>query len=104
MLPQPKPQGILAADVWIDSEGRLVRYSHSDVAVDHRKHAQAPWTTTELWDFGIPPALGDRNTQAVIDPRTLQFPESEAEFIRSVKPETGAPSGPRIGPGPTPRC
>lgn len=90
--PDQRPQGILSAEVWIDREGRLVRYSHSDVPVDHPKHAQAPWTAVELWDFGIPPALNDSNTQAVIDPVTLQFPESEADFIRSMKADPDAPT------------
>lgn len=81
-LPDLTPRGILSAEVWIDSAGRLVRYSHSDAPAAHPKHARAPWITTELWDFGIPPPLSDWKTQPVIDPLTLQFPKSEAEFIR----------------------
>jgi hypothetical protein len=91
-LPDPTPTGILRAEVWVDSTGRLVRYHHNDVAEDHPKHNQAPWTTTELWNFGLPPPLHDRTTQPVIDPRTLQFPESEAELIRSTKPRGDAPN------------
>jgi hypothetical protein len=91
-LSGPTPAGILSAEVWVDRAGRLVRYRHNDVAENHPKHRQAPWTTTELWDFGIPPALHDRTTQPVIDPLTLQFPESEAELIRSTKPPGDAPN------------
>jgi hypothetical protein len=68
---------VLSAQVWIVAAGRLVRYSHSDVPVDHTKHDQAPWITTELWDFGIPPLLQDWKTQPVIDPLTLQFPKQK---------------------------
>ena len=53
-LPDVTPEGILSAEVWIDDEGRLVRYSHNEAPVAHPKHARAPWITTELWDFGIP--------------------------------------------------
>jgi hypothetical protein len=81
-LPDPTPKGILSAEVWIDSAGRLVRYSYSDVPVAHPKYAHAPWITTELWDFAIPPPLSGWKTQPVIDPLTLQFPQTEAAFIR----------------------
>ena len=91
-LPNPTPTGILSAEVWVDSTGRLVRYHHNDVPGDHPRHSQAPWTRTELWDFGVPPPLHDRTTQPVIDPQTLQFPESEAELIRSTTPRGDVPN------------
>jgi hypothetical protein len=81
-LPDPAPKGIFSAEVWIDRAGRLVRYSHSEVSVAHPKHADALWITTELWDFAVPPPLSDWKAQPVIDPLTLQFPQTEAEFIR----------------------
>lgn len=106
-LPDPSPTGVLSAQVWIEAAGRLVRYSHSDVPVDHPKHDQAPWITTELWDFGIPPLLQDWKTQPVIDPVTLQFPQTPPLGRRSSRgrasecvhapaplsagPETGTP-------------
>jgi len=90
-LPDPTPRGILSAAAWIDAAGRLLRYSHSDVPADHPKHAQAAWITTELWDFGIPPLLSDWKTQAVIDPLTLQFPDTEAELIRLAGSKPDAP-------------
>jgi hypothetical protein len=68
-----------------------VRYSHSDVPVDHPKHEQAPWITTELWDFGIPPLLHDWKTQPVIDPVTLQFAQTEAKLIRDATSTPEAP-------------
>lgn len=91
-LPDPRPAGVLSAYVWIDVAGRLVRYSHSDVPADQPKHEQAPWITTELWDFGIPPPLSNWKTQPVIDPVTLQFPETEAELMRKAKSTPGAPN------------
>jgi hypothetical protein len=90
-LPDPRPQGILSAEVWLDDAGRLVRFSHNDLPTDHPKHRQALWTTTELWDFGIPPPLSNWKTQPVIDPMTLQFPQTEAEFMHLARPKPDTP-------------
>jgi hypothetical protein len=81
-VPDPRPNGVLPAEVWVDGRGRLVRFSYGPVGADHPKHDKAPWPTTELWDFGVPPQLADWEHQPVIDPITLQFPESEREMMR----------------------
>jgi hypothetical protein len=82
IAPDPTPKGILPAEVWLDEPGRLVRFSYRPVPSDHPKHRKVPWTTTELWDFGIPPQLEDWTSQPVIDPVTLDFPNSEREAMR----------------------
>jgi hypothetical protein len=82
VAPDPTPKGILPAEVWVDESGRLVRFSYRPLPLEHPKHSKAPWITTELWDFGIPPPLEDWTTQPVIDPVTLHFPDSEREAMR----------------------
>jgi hypothetical protein len=82
LAPDSTPKGILPAEVWVDESGRLVRFSYCPLPSEHPKHSKAPWTTTELWDFGIPPQLADWTTQPVIDPVTLHFPDSEREAMR----------------------
>jgi hypothetical protein len=84
-LPDPRPKGILPAEVWLDQHGRLVRFSYQPTAADHPKHDRVPWFTTDLWDFGIPPQLEDWEHQPVIDPFTLEFPESEREMMRQAE-------------------
>jgi hypothetical protein len=79
VLPDPTPKGILSAEVWIDRAGRLVRFSHNDLPVGHPKYQRAPWVTADMWDFGVPPPLTDWTTQRVIDPITLQFPDTERD-------------------------
>ncbi len=81
-VPDPRPKGVLQAEVWINELGRLVRFGVCGLPDDHSKHAKAPWTTTELWDFGVPPRLENWQNQPVIDPATFQFPESERAMIR----------------------
>ena len=92
-LGDPIPKGIIEAAVWIDRNGRIVRYSHNDAPIDHPKHAKTPWITTELWDFGIPQLLSDWKNQPVIDPLTLEFPQSEAELIEMAKSGPNAAQG-----------
>jgi hypothetical protein len=84
-LPDPRPKGILPTEVWLDQRGRLVRFSYRPIAPDHPKHDRVPWFTTELWDFGMPPQLEDWEHQPVIDPFTLEFPESEREMMRQAE-------------------
>jgi hypothetical protein len=79
-LPDPRPKGILPAEIWLDERGRLVRFSYR--AIRARTQDKALWPTTELWDFSVPPQLQDWEHQPVIDPSTLQFPESEREMMR----------------------
>ena len=79
-LPDPTPKGILPAEIWLDERGRLVRFSYQ--AIRAPTHDKALWPTTELWDFGVPPQLQDWEHQSVIDPLTLQFPETDREMTR----------------------
>jgi hypothetical protein len=68
-LPDPRPDGAMDAQAWIDQDGRLRRFSWS--TSDARINAaKVVWTTTELWDFGGPPPIADRLSQPVIDPVT----------------------------------
>jgi hypothetical protein len=69
-LPDPRPHGLVLAEVWIDASGLLRRFSLSGPGVSGTP-ADAFWLTTELWDFGGPPPIGDRLSQPVIDPITL---------------------------------
>jgi hypothetical protein len=71
-LPDPRPHGVVLAEVWIDEEGRLRRFSWTETPSGRRRPAVLHWQTTQLWDFGGPPAIADRNSQQVIDPTTMQ--------------------------------
>jgi hypothetical protein len=66
-----QPSGRLAAEVWIDQEGRLRRVGWA-IGNARMKASVNVWITTELWDFGGPPAIHDRLTQPVIDPVTMK--------------------------------
>ena len=70
-LPDPRPHGVMLAEVWIDQHGVLRRYS-STARRGNRSRRKARWVTTELWDFGGPPLVADRASQTVIDPITLK--------------------------------
>ena len=66
----PRPWGRLAAEVWIDQDGRIRR-----VGWPLRKARNGRgdmWMRTELWDFGVPTAIADRSSQPVIDPVTMK--------------------------------
>lgn len=65
--PDPRPHGLILAEVWIDQHGMLRRYS-STARPRHGSHPKAHRVTTGLWDFGGPPPIADRASQAVIDP------------------------------------
>jgi hypothetical protein len=67
----PRPSGVVRAEVWIAESGRLVRFSHGPHPVAHLTLGRMSWPTTELWDFGVPPRLQSWKTQPVIDPVTL---------------------------------
>jgi hypothetical protein len=84
----PRPKGVLPAHAWVDRSGRLVRFSHCLLPANDPKHPKALWPTTELWEFGIPPQLQDWESQPVIDPDTLSFPQSEREAMRLAKTRT----------------
>jgi hypothetical protein len=81
-LPDPRPKGILPAEIWLDERGRIVQFSYQ--AIRAPTQDRALWPTTELWDFGVPPQLEDWEHQPVIDPDTLEFPASEREMMRRV--------------------
>jgi hypothetical protein len=81
-LPNPRPRGVLPAEVWLDEPGRLRRFSHCPRPDKTGKRA---WPTTELWDFGGPPSIEDWKTQPVIDPVTMRFPDSEREKISRLR-------------------
>jgi len=67
--PRSLQRGVIPAEVWIDEHGRLVRFSYCDMPKDNPNHPPMPWYTTELWDFGVPPEIGDWGT--LPDPATL---------------------------------
>jgi hypothetical protein len=46
-----------------------VRFSHCHLPKEHHNHDALPWTTTDLWGFGLPPQIEDWRTQP--DPGTL---------------------------------
>ncbi len=67
--PRSLQRGVIPAEVWLDENGRLVRFSYCDMPKDNPNHPAMPWHTTELWDFGLPPEIGDWRT--VPDPTVL---------------------------------
>jgi hypothetical protein len=65
----PRPWGRLAAELWIDQEGRIRRVGW---ALRKARNARGDmWMRTELWDFGSPVAIADRSSQPAIDPVTM---------------------------------
>jgi hypothetical protein len=70
-LPDPRPHGLVLAEIWVDEDGLLRRFSVSGGVV-WGNASQAHWLTTEMWDFGGPPPIDDRLSQPVIDPVTLE--------------------------------
>ena len=69
-LPDPRPHGLVLAEIWVDEDGLLRCFSVSGGGV-WGTASEGYWLTTEMWDFGGPPAIGDRLSQPVIDPVTL---------------------------------
>jgi hypothetical protein len=65
----PRPHGETLAEVWIDNDGKLRRFSWA--CTGPKARVPDRWTTTELWDFGVPPPIADLKSQPVIDPITL---------------------------------
>jgi hypothetical protein len=65
-LPDPRPHGLLRGEAWIDGKCRIRCFGWTE---DRRS---ARWTTTALWDFGVPPPIGDIREQPVIDPVTME--------------------------------
>jgi hypothetical protein len=70
-LPDPRPHGEVLAEIWVDQEGRLRRFSWTERG-GRAASAKAVWLTTELWDFGGPPPIADHLSQPVIDPTTFE--------------------------------
>jgi hypothetical protein len=66
----PRPWGRLAAEVWIDQQGRIRRVGWT--LGNARTARREMWMRTELWDFGGPGAIADRSAQPVIDPVTMR--------------------------------
>lgn len=69
-LSDPRPNGPVHAEVWIDTDQRLRACSWTEGRAVGASN-KVLWTTTQLWDFGVPPPIADRTHQAMIDPVTL---------------------------------
>lgn len=76
-LPDVRPTGRLHAEAWLDDAGRLRRFSYAP----GQHGRQSRWITTDIWDFGGPPTIMDWTAQAVIDPVTMAFPDSERDAM-----------------------
>ena len=78
-LPDPRPRGVLSADVCIDEHGRITRFAWTPSAAKPLSRPDAqPWLATELSDFGGPPRIADHRAQPVIDPLTMRRPPGKA--------------------------
>jgi hypothetical protein len=66
-----EPYGRLPMEAWVDAEARIRRVGWTTRRAQRNLNA-VPWTTTELWDFGGPPPIADRESQSVIDPVTME--------------------------------